>query len=1464
MGTDPATRNPEFADSLLKVGKDPSHLVFEDELTGIHNRRFLLSYFDQKVDWSRLSDFPISLLSADLDEFKLINDQHGHEVGDQVLTWLATLLAEIASEVGYAVRYGGDEFMLLLPGVDGAEAQQVAYALLQQTRDQPFGLRQSGSTPPVTVSVGVASAPEDATSSTDLLRAADTALYHAKRAGKNQVSAAGEIDPEIVFEKTALHKLEVKSLSGRAKEFSIVSEALDRLAKNESTFLVADGAPGMGKTAFIDAIHEQLVGNDKFRLVHVSGVQQEAYRPYYLAAQIMTNMLQNGEDGGGEILEGLSDTERAHLNHVLPQLSAWAPDPAGESSEEMPQPSADEESLTREGIFTTIVQLIPRISGDRPLVLLIDDLQLADEASLLLMRILVNRDELPVFVCSASLESLEVGGTEEAPPLERFLAEYRMEEACVRIKLQPLSDDDITAHLRGMFPGLSLPSRFVHELVEITQGNPLFVGEIVRKLVTDQMLSFTGQEWTILPLDQGYLPRSLEEIVLQKISDLDSESRRLLQQASALGEDVPVSVLTGATDLEESKVLEFLDRAEALGLVKLGFQVNDEIMRFLGKRVLEISYGTIDEEQRQKLHGRVGAYQEGLYEQRLLPSASLLAYHFKRSSDQEKARRYEQMQIAYRQTVFDAEEAAGYTGDPIEPEPETGEALDAESLLLLPGVLRSLLTGVRSIQLYPPESNAIVKARREAHETVTALLEIVGRLNLSLNQRTLCVNGQVVDATEFGTLGSSFVELLLRADLRSLVFVEGLSDIELRHLVECLAHFRPEEIVPGFWKTFAIKHELPNVELRQVRYAAVRDGARNAEGRPAGPRAREEVLSEEDLTEIPSILRAFLAAATSVRLYPIGSEPVTAAVEEAYSSVLGILGRRASFSLAGMDDFLLANGSRISSPEQETLTTSFLELLRSVGLTSITISSGISKSDLEVFLAALRELPSSGTEPQFWTDFSSRTNLSNLSFNERQYAVLVGGSASGPPGPWSSDGGVDSPHEEYVPEVEVGDLGSIATQYRAPGGSAEDVYLTSNEGLGSGEVEEVSAAPDDPPAKDGLELTSDAISRFGKALLVKGDDEVFGQLLRRLFDDYPRQEPRARRGLLSSCSEVLDSLILALQHKFAGLAHDSLSAALSEETDAGLLAELARILHRMAETSVQLSDYEEASRIYAMLSSRKDELACSEDPGLSEAAVALDREVCQSVRDLLFEDLRSGETERLERSARVIGSLGSPSIPLLIEAIKQEKDLRVRQLSAGLLAILGPEAVKQIKRALVLEVIVEQRFHILEVIDTVTRDLRDELTYCLGDVNPKIRRAAFRLAERLNEDDLIEILVPFVRDEDPNAAKGTIRSLANLRSPTAVRALASILESTKEPEIAVACCQALGQIGDPGGIDALEKVLSQKSFLVMGPRWDGQVRATAVLALRQIEHPRASGLLRQLAADRDPVIRQLAETSVPA
>ncbi len=378
-------------------------------------------------------------------------------------------------------------------------------------------------------------------------------------------------------------------------------------------FIIVEAAAGMGKTTFLDTVQQNLAGSEDHVLVRTAGDPAEGFQPYYLTTRILATLLNKREDRGESLFRTLGPKEVGYLRHVLPQL----PQPDSE-------PTHEDERTRREGIFAALARFIPRALDNRPLILLLDDLAMSDEATLLLFRWLALSGTLPILLCGTSMEIVTLG-KDEASPLRRFYSAYCDEIEIQTIQLRPLAPREIAEFLRGAFPGLNLSESFTTELERLTQGNPLFLTEIARKLVANQKITLVGRQWVLQSLAADYLPRSLEEIVLEKISALNESDREFLARASTLGEDVSVSVLTGSSREQETAVQEFVDRAAALGLVKLDFQLNDESMRFLGKRVLEISYGAIESEKRKNLHENDGEYQEGFAENNLLSSASLLA-----------------------------------------------------------------------------------------------------------------------------------------------------------------------------------------------------------------------------------------------------------------------------------------------------------------------------------------------------------------------------------------------------------------------------------------------------------------------------------------------------------------------------------------------------------------------------------------------------------------------------------------------------------------------------------------------------------------------------------------------------------------------------------------------------------------------------------------------------------------------
>lgn len=159
-----------------------------DALTGLHNRSHFRDRFDALLRQAREHRRPLSLLMIDLDNFKLINDHHGHLVGDECLRWAARTLGHALRPHHDALlaRFGGEEFVVVLPGLNLAAATQVAEDLRQHLREQPF--RSGTSAIPVTASIGVHAIETVAVAAIDpLLQLADQALYRAKADGRDCV-----------------------------------------------------------------------------------------------------------------------------------------------------------------------------------------------------------------------------------------------------------------------------------------------------------------------------------------------------------------------------------------------------------------------------------------------------------------------------------------------------------------------------------------------------------------------------------------------------------------------------------------------------------------------------------------------------------------------------------------------------------------------------------------------------------------------------------------------------------------------------------------------------------------------------------------------------------------------------------------------------------------------------------------------------------------------------------------------------------------------------------------------------------------------------------------------------------------------------------------------------------------------------------------------------------------------------
>lgn len=177
--------------SALMLREELRRFSYEDGLTGLKNRRHFDELFGHEKEVSLRTGRPLSLLMFDLDHFKQFNDDYGHEAGDEALRHVGRLLDRHFRGSDVVCRYGGEEFVVLMPGAPLAEALLRAETLRKLIADEPVVVAGQPLTK-LTISGGVACWPDTTDQFDSLMRAADAALYKAKRAGRNRVEAAGQ------------------------------------------------------------------------------------------------------------------------------------------------------------------------------------------------------------------------------------------------------------------------------------------------------------------------------------------------------------------------------------------------------------------------------------------------------------------------------------------------------------------------------------------------------------------------------------------------------------------------------------------------------------------------------------------------------------------------------------------------------------------------------------------------------------------------------------------------------------------------------------------------------------------------------------------------------------------------------------------------------------------------------------------------------------------------------------------------------------------------------------------------------------------------------------------------------------------------------------------------------------------------------------------------------------------------
>jgi two-component system cell cycle response regulator len=183
-------RRKRYSDRLRHNVQLSLEMAITDQLTGLHNRRYMSRHLDNLVVNAQNTNKPLAFLIMDIDHFKSVNDTYGHDIGDEVLREFASRISANVRGIDLACRYGGEEFVVVMPDTDFDLAMTVAERLRSGVEENPFVISREPGKLDVTISIGIAASGHQDDTAEALLHRADQALYRAKREGRNRVVAA--------------------------------------------------------------------------------------------------------------------------------------------------------------------------------------------------------------------------------------------------------------------------------------------------------------------------------------------------------------------------------------------------------------------------------------------------------------------------------------------------------------------------------------------------------------------------------------------------------------------------------------------------------------------------------------------------------------------------------------------------------------------------------------------------------------------------------------------------------------------------------------------------------------------------------------------------------------------------------------------------------------------------------------------------------------------------------------------------------------------------------------------------------------------------------------------------------------------------------------------------------------------------------------------------------------------------
>jgi tetratricopeptide (TPR) repeat protein len=404
-------------------------------------------------------------------------------------------------------------------------------------------------------------------------------------------------------------------LVNRTDELSKLKGALHDAFNNKSSIVALHGEAGVGKTRLMRELATYAQSEDATVLMGKASEERIPYAPW---AEVTREYIGQAP---GELLRRMLGTHVSDFARLIPDIAVKV------GTVPPPRPLGEQQDRIR--LFESISHFLISISKEKPLLLLFDDLQWADQASL---------DLLEYFVRSTGNLRILVAcsyGTEDAGPdtsLHKMLAKLNRDRLLESLPVKNLRQEDTVKLIEQIFGEKQASTEFTDLIHKTTGGNPFFVEEVLRSLVEDGTIFRTEKGWDRKPIQEIVVPESVKSTLRSRLAKLESDTLGILVRAAVIGPEFDFEVLLEVSQENEDQLVQRLETVISQGLL-VEVPREKSMFRFSDNRIREMLLDDLIQIKRARYHLKVAEAMEKLYSKKLERHAEAIANHFSEGGD---------------------------------------------------------------------------------------------------------------------------------------------------------------------------------------------------------------------------------------------------------------------------------------------------------------------------------------------------------------------------------------------------------------------------------------------------------------------------------------------------------------------------------------------------------------------------------------------------------------------------------------------------------------------------------------------------------------------------------------------------------------------------------------------------------------------------------------------------------------